>query len=73
MADLAATSSEVGRLPPQAAVAPPAARKAAAHTVGLSQLTTSRYFVLLAMLHPAHLHEAVPPAKNVDARAGSEV
>jgi len=40
-----------------------------AHTCGLSQLTTARYFVLLSMLHPDHFHVAVPPPKTVDPRA----
>lgn len=55
-----------------AAVEPPAARKASAHTIGLSQLTTARYMVFLSMLHPDHTHEAIPPPKAVDGRALAE-
>lgn len=38
--------------------------KASGHTCGLSQLTTARYLVLLSMMHPDHIHEAVPPPKT---------
>ena len=45
------------------------ASKDGAHTCGLSSLTTSRYLVLLSMLHPAHVHGAIPPPAALDKRA----
>ena len=46
--------------------------KEGGHTCGLSQLTTARYLVLLSMMHPDHVHEAVPPPKTTAARAQAE-
>mmetsp|Transcript_45501 Transcript_45501/g.75334 ORF Transcript_45501/g.75334 Transcript_45501/m.75334 type:complete len:623 (-) Transcript_45501:171-2039(-) len=47
------------------------ASKDGAHTCGLSGLSTSRYLVLLSMVHPNYVHAAVPPPKALDARAAS--
>ena len=40
------------------------ADKDGGHTCGLSQLTIARYMVLLSMMHPDHVHEAIPPPKT---------
>lgn len=44
---------------------------AGAHTCGLSRLTTARYYALLSLMHPDHVHAAVQPPKTLDARASA--